>query len=91
MDVREAVRLGWLYADRNKLPAHKPLRDAILRVQDAYHRELVERVAAEDAEFRNAGRSGGGGRAESTAELRARLAKFDEDAANRRKRNRGSR
>ena len=88
MGIREAVRLGWLYADRKKLPAHRPLRDAILRVQDAYQAELAERVAAEDAEFRNAGRDGSNGGVESTAELRARLTQFDE---NRRKKNRGNR
>ena len=91
MDVREAVRLGWLYADRKKLPAHKPLRDAILRVQDAYRAELAERVAAEDAEFRNAGRSGSGGAVEGIAEFRERVAQIDRDAETRRKRNRGNR
>ena len=91
MDARDAVRLGWLWADRSKLPAHKPLREAIIRVQDAYRQELRDRVAEQDAEFRNAGRSGSGGRAESAGELRERLARFDRDAEDRRKRGRGNR
>ena len=91
MDARSAVRLGWMWADRSKLPAHRPLREAIIRVQDAYRAELAERVRQEDAEFRNAGRSGGGGREESAGELRARLAAFDQAAADRKKRSRGNR
>jgi len=89
MSVQECTRLGWLFCDRNKLPAHKPLRDEILRHQKAYSDELDARVAAEDAEFRYAGKAGGGGRPESAAELRERLAKFDQAAADRKKRSRG--
>ena len=88
MSVQECTRLGWLYCDRNKLPATKPLRDEILRHQKAYSDELAAKNAAADAEFRYAGKVGGGGRPESAAELRERLIKFDED---RRKRNRGNR
>lgn len=90
MTIQECTRSGWLFCDRNKLPAHKPLRDEILKHQKAYRDELAERVRKEDAEFRYGSRSGSGGGAEGIAEFRERVARIDRDAEDRRKRNRGN-
>ena len=91
MSIQECTRSGWLFCDRNKLPAHKPLRDEILRHQQAYRDELAAKVAEQDAEFRNTSRSGTGGGVEGIAEFRERMARIERDAEDRRRKNRARR